>query len=105
MEAVMGTDQGEDREEGVVVVGSAESDEVEVMTQENTHLHPIRLPMKKLELLEMSLRCGIRYERWSGDTPREWKIGRLVQIKIEVYVMTEEHVSSRIKKRVDEQPK
>ena len=52
----------------------------------------------ELEGRETSLQCGIKYERWSGDTPREWKIGRLVQMKIEVYVMTEKEVSSRIKK-------
>ena len=60
------------------VGGSVESDELEAKTQENPHLHPMRLPKKKLELREMSLRCGIRYERWSGDTPLEWKIGRRV---------------------------
>ena len=67
----MGADQGEDRKEGASVGGSAESDELEAKTRENPHLHPMRLPEKKLEVRETSLQCGIRYERSSGDTPRK----------------------------------
>ena len=76
-EAVKVTYQGEYWEEGAVVWGSAESDELEAKIQDNHHLHPIRLPKKKLEVRETSLQCGIRYKRWSGDTPRERKIGRI----------------------------
>ena len=44
-EAVMGTDQGEDREEGAGVWGSAGSDEIETKTQEN--LTPTRLDYRR----------------------------------------------------------
>ena len=96
-EAVMCTDQGEDREAVAGVVGSAESEELEAKTQENPHLHQMRLPKNKQEGRETSLQCGIKYERWSGDTPRVWKIGRLVQNKIELSVMVMEELTSKKK--------
>ena len=94
----MGTDQGEDREEWAGVEVSAESDELEAKTQENPHHHPMILPKKELEGLETSLQCETKYERWSGDTPREWKIWRLVQKKIELSVMAMEESTSQVKK-------
>ena len=46
----------------------------------------------------MSLQCGTRYERWSGNTPRVWKIGRLVQKKIELSLMAMEEWTGQIRK-------
>ena len=97
-EVVPEMDQEEVREEWAGVGGSAESDEREAKTQENPHHHPMGLPKKKPEVLETNLQCGISYERWSGDTPRVWKIGRVVQMKIELSVMAMEELTSQIKK-------
>ena len=97
-EVVLWMDQEEYRDEGAEVGGSAESGELEANTQENPHHHPTRWQEKKKGTLETSLQCGTRYERWSGDTPRVWKIGRLVQKKIELSVMAMEELTSQIKK-------
>ena len=97
-EAVQGMDQQEDRQEGAWVGGSAESDELEAKTQENPHPNPTSRYERRSELREIRLRCGIRYERWSGDTRRVWKIGRLAQMMIELYVMVMDEVSSQIRK-------
>ena len=48
--------QEEVREEGAVVGGSAESDELEAKTQENPHPHPMRIQERKEELRETSRR-------------------------------------------------
>ena len=97
-EVVLETGQEEVREERAVAVVSAESDELEAKTQENPHHHPMILPKKELEGLETSLQCETRYERWSGDTPREWKIGRLVQKKIKLSVMALKELTSKRRK-------
>ena len=55
-EAVLGTGQDEVREEGAGVGGSAENDELEAKTQENTHPNPTRRQERTKGLLEMSLR-------------------------------------------------
>ena len=70
--------QDEVREEGEGVVGSVESDELEAKTQENPPPHPMRIQERKKEPWETSRRCGTGCGRWSGDTPQEWKIERLV---------------------------
>ena len=94
----MGTDQEEVREDGAGVGGSAESGEHEAKTQENPHPNLMRRQEGMKGLRETSLQCGTRYERWSGDTPRVRKIGRLVQKKIEWYVMTMKELTSQKKK-------
>ena len=82
-----------------MVVGSAESDELEAKTQETHHHHHPRMPQEKMkELPEMNLRCETRYGRWSGDTPQEWKIGRLVQTKNELFVMMMKELLGQITK-------
>ena len=68
-DVVMEVDQEVEREEGTGVVGSAENDELEAKTQENPHPHPTSRHERKKEAQEMSLQCGTRYEKWSGDTP------------------------------------
>ena len=78
--------QEEVREEGAGVVGGAESDELEAKTQENPDPHPMRIHERTKELRETSRRCGTGYGRWFGDTPQEWKIGRLVLTKNELFV-------------------
>ena len=55
-DAVLGTGQYEIREEGAVVGGSAESDELEAKTQEDHHPHPTRRLERMKGLLETSLR-------------------------------------------------
>ena len=55
-EAVLGTGQEEVREEGAEVGGSAESDELEAMTQETHHHHPKRRQERMKGLREPSLR-------------------------------------------------
>ena len=97
-EAVRETDQEEVREEGGGVVGSAESDELEAKTHENPHPHPRRQQERMKGPREMSLRCETRYWRWSGDTPQEWKIGRLVQTKNESFGMTMKELLGQIKR-------
>ena len=91
------TGQEEVREEGAGVGGSAESGELEANSQKNPHHRPTRWQEKKKGTRETSLQCGTRNERWSGDTPRVWKIGRLVQKKIELSVMVIEESTSQIK--------
>ena len=85
-------------EEGAGVVGSAESDELEAKTQENPHPHPMRPHERMKELRETSRRCGTGYGRWSGDTPQEWKIGRLVQTKNELCVMMMKELLGQIRR-------
>ena len=97
-EVVLGTDQEEGREDGAVERGSAGSNELGAKTQENPHPRPTRRLERTKWLRETSLQCETRYERWSGDTPRVWKIGRLVQKKIELSVMVMEELTSQIKK-------
>ena len=104
-DVVPGIDQEDGLEEGAVVGGSAESDEHEAKTQGNPHPHLTRRQERTKGLRETSLQCGTRYERWSGDTPRVWKIGRLVQKKIELSVMAMEELTSQRKKWADGQPK
>ena len=48
--------QEEVREEGAGVVGSAESDELEMKTQENPHPHPMGMQERKEGLRETSRR-------------------------------------------------
>ena len=99
MEEVMKeTDQEEVREEGAGVRGSAESDELEAKTQENPHTHPRRPQEKMKGLRETSRRCGTTYGRWNGDTPQDWKIGRLVQKTNELFVMMMKELLGQIKK-------
>ena len=86
------------REDGAGVEASAESDRLEAKTQENPHPHPTRRQGKEKGLQETSRQCGTKYERWSGDTPQVWKIGRLVQTKIEMFVMAMEELTSQVKK-------
>ena len=80
--------QEEVREEWAGVAGNVESDELEAKTQENPHPHPMRSQERTKELRETSRRCGTGYGRWSGDTPQEWKIGRLLLTKNAWCVMT-----------------
>ena len=97
-EVKLETGQEEVRDEGAWVGGSAESDELEATTHKNPHPHP-RKPQEKMKgLQETSRRCETRYERWSGDMPREWKIWRLVQKKIELFVMAMKELTSQIRK-------
>ena len=70
-----------------LVVGCAENDALETRTQVNPHPHTMRRHERMNEPQETSRQCGTRYGRWSGDTPRGWEIGRLVQKKIELLVM------------------
>ena len=86
--AVTEMTQEEVREDGAGVVGNVESDELEAKTQENPHPHPMGMQERKQERWEMSRRCGTGCGKWSGDTPQEWKIGRLVLTKSELFVMT-----------------
>ena len=79
--------QEEVREEGEGVAGNVESDELEAKTQENPHPHPMRIQERKVELLETSRRCATGCGKWSGDTPQEWKIERLVLTKKALFVM------------------
>ena len=96
-EAVMGVDQEVDQKEGGVAVGSAGSDELEAKTQENPHPNPTSQREKRKGTLEMSLRYGIIYERWSVVTPQVWMTGRRVQVMSKVYVMTRAVASQRKK--------
>ena len=48
-EAVLETSHEEVRVDGAVVVGSAESDELEAKTRENPHPHLMRKPERKAE--------------------------------------------------------
>ena len=75
-EVVMEIDQEVEREEGAGVVGSPENDEHEAKTQENPHPHPTSRHEKRKEAREMSLRCGTRYDKWSGDTTQVWMTRR-----------------------------
>ena len=86
-EVMMEMTQEEVREGGAGVVRNVESDELEAKTQENLHPHPMRPQERTKELLETSRRCGTGYGRWSGDTPQECKIGRLVLTKNELFMM------------------
>ena len=86
------------REEGAGVAGSAESDELEAKTQENPHPHPKNPQEKPKELRGTSRRCGTGYGRWSGDMPQEWKIGRLVLTKYELFVMMMKELLGQIRK-------
>ena len=79
--------QEEVREEGAGVAGNAESDELEAKTQENPHHHPMGMQERKEELRETSRRCATGCGKWSGDTPQEWKIERLVLTKKALFVM------------------
>ena len=90
--------QEEVREEGEGVVGSVVSDEHETKTQENPHPHPMRIQERTKELRETSRRCGTGYGRWSGGMPQEWKIGKLVQTKNELFVMTMKKLSVQIRR-------
>ena len=54
-EVVMEVDEEAELEEGAVVVESAENDEVEAKTQENTHPHPTSRQERRKEAREMSL--------------------------------------------------
>ena len=85
-EVAMEVDQEVEREEGAVVVGSAENDEVEAKTQGNHHPHQTSRQKMRKDALEMSLQCGIMYEKWSGDTPQVWKTRRRARGKVEVYM-------------------
>ena len=76
----------------------AENDEREAKTQENPHPHPMRRQERMNEPQETSRQCGTRYGRWSGDTPRGWEIGRLVQKKIELFVMAMKELMGQIRK-------
>ena len=69
-------------------MGNVGSDEHEAKTQENPHPHPMRTQGRTKELRETSRRCGTGCGRWSGDTPQEWTIGRLVLTKNALFVMT-----------------
>ena len=71
-EVAIEVDQEVELEEGAGVVGIAENDEVEAKTQENPNLHPTSRQERKNEVQSMSLRCGTRYDKWSGDTPQVW---------------------------------
>ena len=97
-EVVLGTGQEEVREEGAVVDGSAESDELEAKTQENPHPHPRRPQERMKEPQEMSRQCGTGYGKWSGDMPQEWKIGRLVHKMNELFVMMMKELLGQIKR-------
>ena len=90
--------QEEVREEGAGVVGGAESDELEAKTQENPHTHPMRMQERKEELRETSRRCATCCGKWSGDTPLEWKIERLVLMKKALFVMVMKKLFGQIKK-------
>ena len=91
-------DQVADLEEVGVDGGSAGSDELEAKTQETHHPHPKRRHERMKGLQETSLRGGTRYGRWSGDTPQEWKIGRLVPKMNELFVMMMKELLGQIRK-------
>ena len=94
----MGVNHGDDQEDGAVVVGSPGSDELEAKTQANTHPHLTRRRKKKEEVQEMSLRYGIIYEKWNGDTLQAW-------MRSEVYVMMRVVASQRRKSGDDRRKK
>ena len=99
-EAVRETDQGEVREEVEGVWGSEESDELEAKTQENPHPHQMGMQERKQERWGMSRRCGTGCGKWSGDTPQEWKIERLVLTRNELPVMTKKALFVMVMKKL-----
>ena len=101
-EVLIEVDQDVEREKAAMAVGSAENDELEVKTQENHHPRPTSQHEKNEETQEMSLRYGIRYEKWSGDTSQVWMTRRRARVKVEVYE-EKRRVTSMIQKRDNEQ--